>query len=62
MSVTEPTVTWLPGRVRTRNQAATAMVLAETVAGGAGDHTDERWLFIEGWANEFAGARKRTRP
>ena len=46
-------VTWLPGRVLTRNQAITAMVLAETVAGGIGDHTDKRWLFIEGWANEL---------
>ena len=44
-------VTWLPGRVLTRNQAITAMVLAETVAGGIGDHTDKRWLFIESWAN-----------
>ena len=46
-------VTWLPGRVLTRNQATTAMVLAETVAGGIDDHTDKRWLFIEGWANEL---------
>jgi hypothetical protein len=46
-------VTWLPGRVLTRNQAITAMVLAETVAGGLGDHTDKRWLFIESWANEL---------
>ncbi len=27
------------------------MVLAETVAGGVGDHTDKRWLFIDGWAD-----------
>jgi hypothetical protein len=47
------TVTWLPGRVLTRNQAITAMVLAETVASGIGDHTDQRWLFIESWANEL---------
>jgi hypothetical protein len=46
-------VTWLPGRILTRSQAITAMVLAETVAGGIGDHTDKRWLFIEGWANEL---------
>lgn len=46
-------MTWLPGRVLTRNQAITAMVLAETVAGGIGDHTDKRWLFIEGWADEL---------
>ena len=47
------TVTWLPGRVLTRNQATTAMVLAETVAGDIGDHTDKQWLFIEGWADEL---------
>ena len=47
------TVTWLPGRVLTRNQATTAMVLAETVAGGVGDHADKQWLFIEEWANEL---------
>jgi len=46
-------VTWLPGRVLTHNQAITAMVLAETVAGGIGDHTDKRWLFIESWADEL---------
>ncbi len=46
-------MTWLPGRVLTRNQATTAMVLAETVAGGIGDHTDKRWLFIEAWADEL---------
>ena len=47
-------VTWLPGRVLTRTQAITAMVLAETVAGGLGDHTDKRWPFIESWANELS--------
>jgi hypothetical protein len=46
-------VTWLPGRVLTRNQPTTAMVLAETVAGGVSDHTDKRWLFIESWANDL---------
>ena len=38
----------------TRNQAITAMVLAETVADGLGEHTDKRWLVIEGWADELA--------
>ena len=46
--------TWLPGRVLTHNQAITAMLLAETAAGGIGDHTDKRWLFIESWANELS--------
>ena len=30
------------------------MVLAETVADGLGEHTDKRWLAIEGWADELA--------
>ena len=47
------TVTWLPGRVLTRNQVITAMVLAETVACGIDDHADKRRLFIESWANEL---------
>ena len=46
-------MTWLPGRILTRNPAITAMVLAETVAGGIGDHTDKGRLFIESWANEL---------
>ena len=46
-------VTWLPGRALTRSQAITAMVLAETVADGIGDHTDKRWLFIEPRADEL---------
>ena len=50
------TVTWLPGRVLTRNQAITAMVLAETVAGGVGDHTDRRWLFIVVRPGESGGS------
>ena len=33
------------------------MVLAETVGGGIGDHTDKRWLFIESWANELGITR-----
>jgi hypothetical protein len=46
-------VTWLTDRVLTRNQPITAMVLAETIAGGVRDDTDKRWLFIESWANEL---------
>ena len=49
-------VTWLPGRVLTRNQAITAMMLAETVAG---HHTGQRWPFIESWANELGIDRHR---
>lgn len=47
------TVTWLPGRQLTRNEAITAMILAETVAAGLGDHTDPQWLHIDGWAAEL---------
>lgn len=47
-------VSWLPDRILTRNQAITAMVLAEHIAGGIGDHTGKRWLFIEGWAGELS--------
>jgi|SRR5215472_7557333 len=53
----EPTlwsVTWLPGRALTRDQAITAMTIAEVVA--ITDLTDNRhrmWLFIDGWAAEL---------
>jgi hypothetical protein len=46
-------VSWLPRADLTRNQAITAMSLAECVAPGIGDHDDERWLFIDGWAAEL---------
>jgi hypothetical protein len=53
----EPTlwsVTWLPGRALTRDQAITAMTIAEVVA--VTDLTDnacKMWLFIDGWAAEL---------
>jgi hypothetical protein len=47
------TVTWLPGRTLTRNQATTAMVLAERVSHGARDQHHKDWPFIEGWAEEL---------
>ena len=47
------TVTWLPGRTLTRNQAITAMVLAERVSHGARDQGHKDWPFIEGWAEEL---------
>jgi hypothetical protein len=55
----EPTlwsVTWLPGCALTRNQAITAMTLAEMIAVHADDLTDsgsKYWLFIDGWAAEL---------
>lgn len=47
-------VTWLPGRVFTRNQAITAMTLAEVIA--VTDLTDNAspvWLHVDGWAAEL---------
>jgi len=50
------TVSWLPGRVLTRDQAITAMTIAEVVAmhewtidGGA----DPIWLHVDSWAAEL---------
>jgi hypothetical protein len=47
-------VSWLPNRVFTRNEAITAMTLAEAVA--VTDLTDnghDMWLHIDGWAAEL---------
>jgi hypothetical protein len=48
-------VSWLPGRELTRNQAITAMILADYV-----DRQPQppepgcpRWTFVEGWADEL---------
>ncbi len=53
-------VTWLPGRQWTRDQATTAMVLAEMVAAmqeqgrtEVTDRTHPRWPHIDGWAREL---------
>ena len=50
------TLSWLPGRMITRNQAITGMTLAEAVAkihadGASIDHTHRMWPFIENWAS-----------
>jgi hypothetical protein len=42
-------VSWIPERLFDRNQAITAMTLAERVSAGAA----EDWPFIEGWAAEL---------
>ena len=52
------TLSWLPGRLVTRNQAITGMTLAEAVAtiqteGASVDHTHRMWPFIENWASEL---------
>jgi hypothetical protein len=49
-------VSWLPGRLFTRNQAITAMTIAEAVAVHADDLADNAsrwWLHIDGWAAEL---------
>ena len=53
-------VSWLPGRVLSRDQATTAMVLTEAVAqmqaeglSRVVDHTHPMWRFIDAWAAEL---------
>ena len=43
-------VSWLPGRRLTRNQAITAMVLAETTGTADTSELDPMRPFIQGWA------------
>ncbi len=48
------TVSWLPGRTLTRDQATTAMVIANIVGGhGVPRADDPLWLFLDGWAAEL---------
>ena len=47
-------VSWLPGRTLDRNQATTAMVIADIVGGrGAGLSDDPIWPFLDNWAAEM---------
>jgi hypothetical protein len=46
-------VSWLPGWALTRDQATTAMMLAERVAAGTGLHDDGVWAHLEAWAAEL---------
>ena len=47
-------VSWLPGRTLTRNQATTAMTIADMVGGtGVPRADDPIWLFLDGWAAEL---------
>lgn len=46
-------VSWLPGRPVTRNQAITAMVLAEHVSNGARSSDHPQWPFVLTWAAEL---------
>ena len=51
-------VSWLPGRRLTRNQAVTAMTIAETIgripaSAGPEAYSDRLWLHVDGWAAEL---------
>jgi hypothetical protein len=47
-------VSWLPGRTLDRNQATTAMVIANIVGGkGVGLSEDPVWPFLDNWAAEL---------
>lgn len=50
-------VSWLPGQRLDRNQAITAMILAEAVArattNGGLFHDSPDWPFIDSWASEL---------
>jgi hypothetical protein len=46
-------VSWLPGRLMTRNAAITAMVLADTARADPMDDGHRLWPHIQGWAAEL---------
>lgn len=46
-------VSWLPGRPLSRNNAITAMVLADATAQGDARPGHSLWTFAEGWAGEL---------
>jgi hypothetical protein len=46
-------VSWLPGRYLSRNDAITAMVLADVAGAGDMDAGHRLWGHVEGWAAEF---------
>ena len=49
-------MTWLPGRLLTRNEAITAMTIAETVGDVLGNEprpSARLWPHVEGWAAEL---------
>jgi hypothetical protein len=46
-------VSWLPGQYLDRNEAITAMVLADTTASGDVNPGDRLWPHIRGWAAEL---------
>jgi hypothetical protein len=46
-------VSWLPGQQLERNEAVTAMVLADTTANGDVHPRHRAWPYIEGWASDL---------
>jgi hypothetical protein len=53
-------VTWLPGRLLTRNQAITAMTLAEMLTERAhvlADPAAKLWWHVDAWASELGLSR-----
>ena len=46
-------VTWLPGRALTRNEAITAMTIADIVATCDMMSDSPMWPFIDSWAEEL---------
>ncbi len=53
-------VTWLPGRLLTRNQAITAMTLAEMLVERAhvlADPAAKLWWHVDAWAQELGLSR-----
>jgi hypothetical protein len=46
-------VSWLPGRRLTRNEATTAMTLAEACSTTASPERNRLWPPIQGWAGEL---------
>jgi hypothetical protein len=45
-------VSWLPDHTLTRDQAVSAMTIAETVSSGL-EPGDRRWLHLDGWARKL---------
>jgi hypothetical protein len=46
-------VSWLPGRVLTRDQAVTAMTIAEVASGGLAGNRDRLLTHLHSWASEL---------
>ena len=48
-------VSWLPGRILDRNQATTAMIIADIVGSAGVPRADDPiWLHLDGWAAELS--------